>query len=377
MPLSWVKGTGASLTHPSTLKRVQRIAKQAQISQARVDELIGQFSIEKFSPVEIQQIADQHKEGEHYATQLTHAEATHKVVHKMQNALVILLALLALPPALIQFLVERLHIVGPLRISVYAMGVMLTAAVSFLAPKFLQLRGLAKQKAAQLQELEKEGFDLRQFDACMVGFGHGPAPRIYLGNYNFDTGLLLLSKERLVYLGRQLKFSVTRRQVQSIQTGPGAPSWWPQERIYLRWSDESSGNEGIFNLSNLENCLVSQLDTRVRELYSKLLTWRVRGQAQELPQRVETLPLPQIGEVTCKTPREAVSLKNQLAILILLLAPIWAVSAGLGIHSGYIWVTALIVRIFESIPYLRYRDPKQETKPRAMAAKAATATAGA
>jgi len=377
MPLSWGKGTGASLTHPSTLKRVQRIAKQAQISQARVDELIGQFSIEKFSAGQIQEIAEQHKEGEHYATQLSHAEATHKVVHKMQNVLVILLALLVLPPALIQLLVQCLHFAGPLRISVYVFGILLTSALSFLAPKLLQLRGLAKQKAAQLQELEKEGIDVRQLDACMVGFGHGPAPRIYLGNYNFDTGLLLLSKERLVYLGRQLKFSVSRRQAQSIQTGPGAPNWWPQERIYIRWSDETSASEGIFNLTSLEPCSLSQLDSRIRELYSKLLSWRVRGQAQQLPQNCEAVPLPQIGEVTCKSPRETTSLKNQFAMLILLSGAIWGVSSGMGVHSGYIWLTVLLARIFDTIPYLRYRDPKQEAKAHAVAAKAATATAGA
>jgi hypothetical protein len=49
----------------------------------------------------------------------------------------------------------------------------------------------------------------------------------------------------------------------------------------------------------------------------------------------------------------------------------------MGIHSGYIWLTALIVRILETIPYLRYRDPKPEPTLRAMATKAATATAGA
>jgi len=377
MPLSWGKGTGASLTHPSTIKRVQRIASQAQISQARVDELIGQLSIEKFSGGQIQEIADQHKKGEHYATQLSQAEATHKVVHKMQNVLVILLALLVLPPAFIQLLVQRLHLAGPVRISTYVFGIVVTAAVSFLAPKLLQLRGLAKQKAAQLHDLAKEGFDLRGFEAHIVGFGHGPAPRIYLGNYNFDTGLLLLSKERLVYLGRQLKFSLSRRQVQSIQTGPGAPTWWPQERIYIRWADESGGNEGVFNLTSLEPCSLAQLDSRIDELYSKLLSWRVRGHAQQLPQNCEALSLPQIGEVTCKSPRETTSLKNQFAILIFLSGAIWGVGSGMGVHSGYIWLAVLIVRIIDTVPYLRYRDPKQELKRRAAAAKATTATAGA
>ena len=377
MPLSWGKGTGVSLTHPSTLKRVQRIAERAQIPQARVDELVGQFSVERFSAGEIESLAKQHKEGEHYATQTAHAEASHKVVRKMQNVFVILLAVLVLPPALIQSIVERLHVAGPLRTWVYALGILLTALASFLTTKLLQLRGLAKQKALRLQELEKEGFDVRRLDACMIGFGHGPAPRVYLGNYNFDSGLLLLSKERFAYLGRELKFSVSRRQVQSIQTGPGTPSWWPQERIYVHWSDEASGIEGIFNLTSLESCSVSQLDSRMRELYSKMLSWRVRGQAQQLPPNCEGLALPQIGEVTCKSPRESLSLKTQLTIWILLLGAIWGTSSILGIHSGYIWLTVLIVRIFETIPYLRYRDPKQETKPRAVATKPATATAGA
>jgi len=375
MPLSWGKGTGASLTHPSTLKRVQRIAARAHIAQARVDELIGQFSVEKFSAGEIQNAAEQHKEGEHYATQLTHAEATHKVVHKMQNVLVILLALLVLPPALVQLLVERMHIGGPVRTAAYAFGILLTAGASFLATKLLQLRGLAKQKSERLRELEKEGFDLRQLDACTVGFGHGPAPRVYLGNYNFDTGLLLLSKERLVYLGRQLKFSVSRKQVQSIQTGLGAPSWWPQERIYVRWSDDASGAEGVFNLSSQESCSLLQLDSRMREFYSKMLSWRVRGQSQQLPQKCEALTPPQIGEVTCKSPRESLSLKTQLTIWILLLGAIWGVSSIMGIHSGYIWLAVLIVRIFEIVPYLRYRDPKPEAIPRPVAIRPA-ATAG-
>ena len=377
MPLTWGNGSGASLTHPSTLKRVQRIAQCAQIPKTRVDELIEQLSVEKLSARQIENVAEQHKEGEHYATEATQGEASHRVLHRMQNVLLILLALLVLPPALIQMLVERLNIFGPARTAIYAFGILFTALACLVMGKLLPLLGLGKQKAARLRELEHQGFDLRQLDAFMVGFGHQSAPRVYLGNYNFDTGLVVLSKERLVYLGGRLKFSISRRQVESIQTGPGAPSWWPQPRIYIRWSDQASGKQGVFNLSSQEPCSLLQLDLRMRELYSKLLSWRVRGHSQQTPPQCEALMPPEITEVTCKSPRESLSLKNQVAIWMLLLGAIWSVSSIMGIHSGYIWLAVLIVRTIEIIPYVRYRDPKQNINPRAFQTKAAAATAGA
>ena len=71
---------------------------------------------------------------------------------------------------------------------------------------------------------------------------------------------------------------------------------------------------------------------------------------------------PEITHVTCKSPRESLPLKNQVAIWMLLLGAIWCVSSIMGIHSGYLRLAALIVRTVEMIPYALYRDPKQEIK---------------
>ena len=374
MPLSWGKGTGASLTHPSTLKRIQRIAESAALSDARLQQLIAEYSVEKLSHVELSRVAEQHKVGDHYGAQDSESTVSHKVVTRSQNLLFVLIAMMVLPPALIELAVERLHLAGRLYFDVLGVGVVLITVLYFLAMKMLPLHSLGRQKEARLKEIETGGINARVLDTCMVGFAPGAAPRIYLGKYNFDVGAMLLSKDRLVFLGEQLKFSLTRKQVLSIQMGPGAPSWWPQQRIYIRWQDDPSGKDGVFSFSPQEPCSLHQLNSHVREIYSKLLTWRLRGQPQSLPTELEALPVPQIGEVTCLKPRELLRFKIQFSVLALAGIAIWGVSSILGIGSVYLWLTVLVLRIFETLPYLFYREPKQEMTTLPAIAKPATAT---
>ena len=369
-PLHWGKGTGASLTHPSTLKRIQRIAKQAGISNAQVQELIGRYSTDKLSHVEVASIAEQHKVGEHYG-QAAENVVSHKTVTRTQNIFFTLIALMVVPPAVTEFAVEHLHLSGPILLTVLGLGLIFITGIYFLAMKMLPLRGLARQKVKSLEAIEKGGMNIRELETCMVGFAPGPAPRVYLGKYNFDLGALILSRDRMVFLGRQMKFSVNRRQVLSIQTGAGTPSWWPQSRIYVRWQD-ANGKEDVFSFGPLEPCSLLQLNARVRELYSKLLTWRLRGQPQQLPANLETLPELQLGEVTCKKPRELLGLKVQFGVLVIAAAAIWIVSSILGISTGYLWLALLVLRLFEVLPYIFYREPKQEKTAMPAVGKAAT-----
>jgi hypothetical protein len=374
MPLSWGRGTGASLTHPSTLRRVQRIAKKAGISNAQLEQIVAQFSIERLTHAEVAAVAEQHKAGEHYGARTSESTASHKAVRQSENVFFILIGLIVVPPAILEFAVERLHVIGLARNVVLGAGIVLTTAIYFLAVKWLPLRKLARIKAARLNTLEKTGIRIKELESTMVGFAPGAAPRIYLGTYNFDVGTLLLSRDRLVYLGRQLKFSVGRKQVLSIQTGPGTPSWWPQQRIYIRWQDEATGKENIFSFSGQEPCSLSQLDSRMSELYSKLLTWRLRGNPQSLPPELEALPVPTLGEVTCTKPRETLRPKVQLTVLVVAGLAIWGVSSALGIRSGYLWLALAVLRVFEILPYLFYREPKQEKQSTGLIGKPAAAT---
>jgi len=270
--------------------------------------------------------------------------------------------------------VERLHLAGQIYFGVLAVGLVLITALYFLAMKMFPLRSLARQKESRLKAIEKDGINARLLEPCMVGFAPGAAPRIYLGKYNFDVGAMFLFKDRLVFLGRQLKFSLGRKEVLSIQMGPGAPSWWPQQRIYVRWQDDTHGKDGVFSFSPQEPCSLPHLNACVGDLYSKLLTWRLRGQPQSLPQELETLSTPQIGEVTCLKPRQLLSFKIQFSVLLLAGIAIWGASSILGIGSLYLWITVLVLRIFETLPYLFYREPKQEMKTVPAIAKPATAT---
>ena len=252
----------------------------------------------------------------------------------------------------------------------YAAGLVLSIALYFVSARMLSLRGLGRQKSSLLNTADADGWKVSDLESCLVGFAPGPVPRIYLGTYNFDVGVLLLSKDRLVYLGNQLKFSLGRRQVLSIQTGPGNPGWWSQERIYVRWRDEATA--GVFSFSAQEPCSLWQLDARAHQLYSNLLSWHVRGQTQEIPARLDALSSPRMGEVTCKTPRETLSVKVQASVLILACLAIWGVSTVMGIHTGYLWLTMIVLRIVETAPYWFYRESNEPTGTVAPVEKAAS-----
>jgi hypothetical protein len=64
-----------------------------------------------------------------------------------------------------------------------------------------------------------------------------------------------------------------------------------------------------------------------------------------------------------------------LQVLLFAALGIWIISSILGIRSGYLWLTVLALRIFEMLPYVFYREPRQARAATPIMAKTATAAA--
>jgi Zn-dependent protease with chaperone function len=378
-PLNWGKGTAAALTHPSTLKRVEKIAADAGLPHAKLSELIARFSAQNTSREALDNLVQANSPVERYAipAEVVSGKSAAKNFGATQNALWTLLALHILPAALFLAAVQRMHVTGTTRSWVLVAGVVVTIAIYFLAQKLLPIRHLGKVKLRHLSDLKAQGLDLEGLDRQMVGFSPGHGPRMFAGGYTWDTGFVLLGRDKMAYVGGKLKFAINRQQVLNIRLGDGVPSWWPQQRIYVRWRDEADGTEREFAFGAADSGSLRQLNAGPRALYLKLLNWRVRGAEQKLPPLLESFTAPAFGEVTSKPLRSTLAFKNQLGVLLLVFAGIFVTSQLLEFRSaGYLYLTALVVRLFEIAPFLRYREAKAESS-RLVAQQAKAATAGA
>ena len=125
----------------------------------------------------------------------------------------------------------------------------------------------------------------------------------------------------------------------------------------MRWKDSAGGRSGVFNLYLLEPVSMWKVRAEVRALCQRLQAWREHPhQYRAVRAELESLQAPQLGEVTCLSPRRLGSLKVFLRMLGELI--FLALAAGISLHAEiwYLCTGVFALRLFMSIPYWRYRD---------------------
>jgi hypothetical protein len=264
-----------------------------------------------------------------------------------------------IPPALFSLLIQRTHVEANfwLAIAAYLAGIAITAGIVSLTSRWLGEAGRGREKARVMRRFEREHVPAGQAGDIVVGFAPGPYPRLYGARYHWDSGFLVLAKGRLQFIGEQIKFSLLPSEIDGIVVGRGGPSWWKLERLYLRWKSADGSRSGVFNLNPLEPGSTWQNGARVRTLAELLQLWQARAESYPAvrPEFAE-LHCPELGEVTCISPRK-IGKRTVNAKILLYLFPL-AVGVGVLMHAGifYLCSTAFAVRMFQSVPYWRYRD---------------------
>jgi Zn-dependent protease with chaperone function len=357
-PIQWGKASEGWLTHPSTLRRAERIAAAGGMAPERLQQILQQYAAQGSAasvvPAEDRYPVPAVGDPEKIRTALRDRTTR-------QGKMWAQLVLYVLPPALCSLLIQRMHVEGNNALAVYLGGIVITAVLVTLAGVWLGESGRARERTRLAQRFEREHVPAGRAEDVVVGFAPGPYPRLYGARYHWDSGFLVLAKDRLQFVGEQVRFSLLASEIDGIVVARGGPSWWKFERVYLRWKSADSGRSGIFNLNLLEPGSMWQTRARVRALGQRLQLWQTRpGQFPEVRPELAELHGPELGEVTCISPHK-IGKWNVNVRLMGYLLPL-AVGVGILAHAeiGYLCSAAFLVRMFQSVPYWRYRDVMPE-----------------
>jgi Zn-dependent protease with chaperone function len=263
MPMQWGRIEEKTLTHPSMLRRITRLARSAGIAQERIPELLHQSAT---LPLDVYTIpATSLPQGKVFSTRFRTALA-----FRLSWSL---LVVGVITPTLVAWIAQRARLGDSQLWRAYGAGLIFTLIVSLVVSNFLPILGLGKLERLVRSKFEKQGAPEKILKGMFVSLAPDSEPRIYENNWAWDVGFLLLSPERLYYWGEEARFAIQRDDVIRIGAGPGPLSWVKTAAAYVSWTDKS----GQMRTLNLRACSASSLSemSRITRLLARdLENWR-------------------------------------------------------------------------------------------------------
>lgn len=371
IPIRWGKMSESWLTHPSTVRRAHRMARVGGLAPGRLQEILQEYdsqgSTAEVVPPEDRYTVPPTGDPEKVRVALQNRTRT-------QGKLWLNLAVYVFPIALISLLIQRMHWSPSVEALAYLSGIVIASVLVTLSGVWLGESGKEREKRRLIEHFEREHIPAGKPEDIVVGFAPGPHPRLYGTHYHWDSGFLILSKDRLQFVGEQVKFSFTRSEIDAVVIARGGPSWWKFERVYVRWKTED-GQNGIFNLNSLEPGSVWNSNDQVQDLYEKIERWRQQStQHPEVRPELAGLKKLDLGQVTSISPAKLGSFGVNLRVLFLLVPMAAGISMLMRAEMWYLIASMIALRLIQSIPYWRYRDKVPtfsqsfETTPKARSA---------
>ncbi|MGO9271696.1 MAG: M48 family metalloprotease [Terriglobia bacterium] len=351
MPLHWGRLQNATISHPSILRRVREIARQAAIPEGRLNQILG--SPEE-SPDRYSIPASAAPQGKVFSTAFKSRMAGRLGWCQIAASTVV--------PAFAALIGAHLHSSVP-RWGVLATGLLVTAGLSLYISNIGPTWGDRALKQQVLERTNRSGLAANFHDAVFVGLSPHSLLRLYETNYDWDVGFVILAGDRFCYCGEETSFALGRDQITSISLGPGFVSWWPTRRVYVNWRDEAGAN-GTFNLRPVDSATARKSVAAASALARRLEGWRESPPLSAgLSAELAGLPNPTIGEVTSLSPRQLGSLRSYLSnsAVTAILACVVGVLFGL-LETPHAWgilytvAAALLVGVGRLLPYSLYRE---------------------
>jgi Zn-dependent protease with chaperone function len=344
VPLHWGPWAERSLTHPSTRRRLARIAELANLAPERLEQLLQ-------SP----QTARQHFE-------FPRALASGRLFSsswKMRVSANLGLFLIALQTGLPALVVRSARGLAPpfgSHLSATVLATLVTSLALMLAVNWLSVapsRGLERRMLARLAE---RGIRAHEHHAIFVGLSPTREPRLYEQSGDWDLGFLIPRGDRLCYFGEEASFALERRQVEGVQLGPGLPNWIPAPRVIVSWRD-GAGESREFSLRPARVSSLAATGAASRRLNAELKDW-LRGAPVSEGAALMPPGDPPTGQVTSISPRELVGPKTLPRALVLVLIFTGAIGAALALPLGITspgmldaLVAAALAVVIQRVPY--------------------------
>jgi len=369
-PIHWSKWREKWLTHPSSMRRAQAIAKKAFIRFEDIPVIAREGSAETQSY------------GIPVGAKLHSTDRNKSRTLQLSFAL---LGLLAFLPSLVS--IAATHFASPLKWAIFAAAIPATLISVLLLSNYGSRITRGDLVSSLNRKLAGQGIQADSWSGVFVGFSPAAAPRIYDGNANWDVGYLFFRSDRLCYCGEETRFALRPNQITGIKLADGLPSLLTNKRIYVAWKDDGRGTCGVFNVRR-DNC-DSQLHSNklTVELYQRLQSWwKTSPVARPLPPQLAELTSPGVRSITSQNPASRWRPRKLFNELVLtgIFSGAGAVICGLPFHllpwlltasygaayaragilkpfstpgaGWYAVAVAVLVRFIMLVPFFRYRD---------------------
>ena len=372
MPFQWSKVDEKMLTHPSTLRRIKRLASEAGIHEARISELLsGSFA----PPVDTYPIPRTAlPAGKIFSTRYK-TQLAGKFAWWIMLTTIVLPATAALAAHWGRLESEKLLLA-------YLLGLFATFAADLALLNFLPMRGLKKMEQLLREKLQSESASPADSYGIFVGLAPDPSPRIYEGNWAWDLGFIALTPEFLSYQGEESRFSLRREDISSIRLGSGPVGWFNTPAVYIALRD-SAGRESVFNLRPLRASSMVEMAINTRQLADDLQNWQALRPPASNPILVsggsagQNMGVPEFGQVTSMPPQALAHgkylvrdffLNSILAVGAILICglsfplvdDLFRSLDSVELHESYgglyVLLVVWFVRVFVLVPYWRIRE---------------------
>ncbi len=372
MPLHWSNWSEKWLTHPSSLRRAQAIARKAGIPAEQIHDIASATVAQ----------------ADHYILPPTVTPgakilSTQKKIKSSVNATFAMLHAMILVPAAFALLARHIATDPVERIAFYLAGPVCALIAHLILGNFAPVSGLRVLGHHLKAKLLNEGVESNAWGGLTVGFAPSASPRIYELNSNWDIGSLFIRSDRLCYYGEETKFALRRAQVTSIVLGPSIPALVANRRIYIAWKDSDLGRSGAFNFGCIEGGSILEFKRKTIQLEKTLQNWwKASADSRPLPAKLAALQSPLIGAVTGVSPNAnwrpgkvfkelflVAFIAGVVAMLcglpfhliaFLFSAPIEAMGIPAKFHSPgagwYVVCVAMLLRTVALIPVWAYQD---------------------
>jgi len=391
IPIHWSHWREKWLTHPSSMRRAQAIAKKAGIPFEEIHAIARDGATETVS------YAIPATSG--YGAKLHSTTRTRSITLKLSFALV---GLLAFVPSL--FSLAAIHLRSPINWIVFALAFPATLLAFLLLANYSPRFTRGNLQPALNQKLADQGIQAESWSGVYVGLSPTAAPRLYEGTSNWDIGYLFLRSDRICYCGEETSFSLRPDQITAIKHADGLPGLLAPNRIYIGWTDAGRGSCGVFNISCGKVDSVLHARKLNVDLAHRLQTWwKSSPVSRPLPPPLAELSSPGIHAVTSSNPAQFWKRRKLFTELLWtaiftgagatlctlpfhLLPYLFSASyvrMGLAAHFSspgagwYAVFVAVTIRFVTIVPLLRYRDlPKLVAQSPTAQTAPATAAAG-